>query len=62
MTAQIVNDEMVYKRYISVWNRTTQFPDESQISWDIAGHAVPDPAFVTVFPFDSQKVRFNNVY
>ncbi|ORZ03479.1 hypothetical protein BCR43DRAFT_52313 [Syncephalastrum racemosum] len=41
--------------YITVWNRTTRFPDGREIDWDIVGHDRPSPAFVIVFTFDTKK-------
>ncbi|CAO3683760.1 unnamed protein product [Umbelopsis ramanniana] len=51
--ATILKDEIVYKRYITVWQRTTRFEDGREIQWDVVGHDSPLPTFVTVFTFDT---------
>ncbi|KAI7862623.1 hypothetical protein BDF14DRAFT_1735733, partial [Spinellus fusiger] len=40
-------------RFITVWNRQTQFSDGRVIEWDVVGHDTPYPTFVTVFTFDT---------
>ena len=42
-------------RYITVWDRTTQFKDGRVIKWDIVGHDTSYPTFVVVFTFDTTK-------
>jgi len=51
--ATILKDDIVHKRYITVWNRTTRFDDGREIQWDVVGHDIPLPTFVTVFTFDT---------
>ncbi|GAB5589463.1 hypothetical protein Unana1_04363 [Umbelopsis nana] len=51
--ATILKDEIAHKRYITVWNRTTRFDDGREIQWDVVGHDIPLPTFVTVFTFDT---------
>ncbi|CAM0136726.1 hypothetical protein VKS41_003539 [Umbelopsis sp. WA50703] len=51
--ATILKDEIIHKRYITVWNRITRFDDGREISWDVVGHSTPLPTFVTVFTFDT---------
>ncbi|CEI88144.1 hypothetical protein CU097_010470 [Rhizopus azygosporus] len=53
--AIILEDKVVYKRYITVWDRTTQFKDGRVIKWDIVGHDTSYPTFVVVFTFDTTK-------
>ncbi|KAI9356078.1 hypothetical protein BD770DRAFT_420417 [Pilaira anomala] len=53
--AKIVNETVLHKRYITVWNRTTQFEDGRVIDWDVVGHDTPYPTFVVVFTFDTKK-------
>ena len=42
--------------FITVWNRKTRYDDGREIEWDVVGHDVPYPTFVTVFTFNSKKV------
>eukprot|EP00656_Telonema_subtile_P017333 TRINITY_DN1927_c0_g1_i3.p1 TRINITY_DN1927_c0_g1~~TRINITY_DN1927_c0_g1_i3.p1 ORF type:complete len:211 (-),score=38.72 TRINITY_DN1927_c0_g1_i3:53-685(-) len=49
--ASDVYKRQVYKRYLTVQNRTVEYPDGSQFSFDIVGHA-PSCRFVTVFPYN----------
>jgi len=44
-------------RYITVWNRTTEFDDGRVIQWDVVGHSTPEPTFCVVFTFDTKTVR-----
>ncbi|CEG78383.1 hypothetical protein RMATCC62417_13000 [Rhizopus microsporus] len=53
--AIILEDKVVHKRYITVWDRTTQFKDGRVIKWDIVGHDTSYPTFVVVFTFDTTK-------
>lgn len=47
--------------YITVWNRTTRFDDGREIQWDVVGHDIPLPTFVTVFTFDTATVSLVSV-
>ncbi|KAG0748970.1 hypothetical protein G6F57_003271 [Rhizopus arrhizus] len=53
--AVILKDEVVHKRFITVWDRTTEFKDGRVIKWDIVGHDTSYPTFVVVFTFDTKK-------
>ncbi|KAI8051846.1 hypothetical protein BDF21DRAFT_468639 [Thamnidium elegans] len=53
--AKIVKETVSHKRYITVWNRTTEFEDGRVIEWDVVGHDTPYPTFVVVFTFDIKK-------
>ena len=55
MEPNLPNLQSIFKRYITVWSRTTLFNGKS-IDWDIVGHSLNNPVFVTVFPFDSKTV------
>lgn len=46
----------IFKRYVTVWSRTTILNSKS-IEWDIAGHSLNNPVFVTIFPFDTKSVN-----
>ncbi|KAG2196475.1 hypothetical protein INT46_001040 [Mucor plumbeus] len=52
--AKVVSEEIQHKRYISVWNRTTEFDDGRVIQWDVVGHNTPYPTFCVVFTFDTK--------
>ncbi|KAI8646476.1 hypothetical protein BD408DRAFT_440143 [Parasitella parasitica] len=52
--AVIVSEEIQHKRFITVWNRTTQFDDGRVIQWDVVGHSTPEPTFCVVFAFDTK--------
>lgn len=52
----ILQDKIVHKRFITVWDRTTQFKDGRVIQWDVVGHNTPYPTFVVVFTFDTKKL------
>ncbi|GAN10232.1 conserved hypothetical protein [Mucor ambiguus] len=52
--AKIVSQEILHKRYITVWNRTTEFEDGRVIQWDVVGHSTPEPTFCVVFAFDTK--------
>lgn len=45
-------------RYITVWDRTTQFTDGRVIQWDVVGHDTSYPTFVVVFTFDTKTVSY----
>ncbi|KAI9478484.1 MAG: hypothetical protein EXX96DRAFT_249554 [Benjaminiella poitrasii] len=51
--AKIVSEKILHKRYVTVWNRTTQFDDGRVIDWDIVGHDTSYPTFVIVFIFNT---------
>ncbi|KAG2199430.1 hypothetical protein INT47_011542 [Mucor saturninus] len=53
--AKVVKETVSHKRYITVWDRTTQFNDGRVIQWDVVGHDTPYPTFVVVFTFDTTK-------
>ncbi|KAJ3157817.1 hypothetical protein HDU89_000196 [Geranomyces variabilis] len=50
----VISEEEAYRRYISVWHRKVRYPDGREISWDVAGHDVPNPSFSVTFPFDTK--------
>ncbi|KAF1805287.1 hypothetical protein FB192DRAFT_1362196 [Mucor lusitanicus] len=52
--AKVVSEEIQHKRYITVWNRTTEFDDGRVIQWDVVGHSTPEPTFCVVFTFDTK--------
>ncbi|CAO3631885.1 unnamed protein product [Mucor hiemalis] len=52
--AKVVSETVSHKRYITVWDRTTEFNDGRVIKWDVVGHDTPYPTFVVVFTFDSK--------
>ena len=58
MTSKFIiqKEEIVYKRFINVWNRQVRYPNGKVIEWDIAGHNTPYPTFAVVFPFDTKTV------
>ena len=51
----ILEEKIAYKRFLKVWHRRVQFPDQ-QIDWDIVGHSTQNPTFATVFPYDTKTV------
>ncbi|OZJ01459.1 hypothetical protein BZG36_05475 [Bifiguratus adelaidae] len=51
--AKIISSDVRHKRFLTIWNRTTKFPDGRTFDWDVVGHNTPNPAFVCVFAFDS---------
>ncbi|KAI8812132.1 hypothetical protein BJ742DRAFT_794921 [Cladochytrium replicatum] len=51
----VVEEKVAYKRYLTVWQRSVQFPDGKTVEWDVTGHTLPNPAFVVVFPFNTTK-------
>ena len=56
-TFEIVHEQVVYKRYLSVIDRHVKFPNGETIKWDIVGHSFNDSNyFVCVFPYDSKTV------
>ncbi|KAI8987732.1 hypothetical protein BDF20DRAFT_910293 [Mycotypha africana] len=52
--ATILSERVAHKRYITVWDRTTQFDDGRIIQWDIVGHDSPYPTFVVVFTYNTK--------
>lgn len=54
--AKVVKETVSHKRFITVWDRTTEFDDGRIIQWDVVGHDTPYPTFVVVFTFDTTKV------
>ncbi|KAI8976127.1 hypothetical protein BDB01DRAFT_367634 [Pilobolus umbonatus] len=53
--ATIISDKISHKRYITVWDRTTQYDDGRIVKWDIVGHDTPYPTFVVVFTYNTEK-------
>jgi len=51
---QIKSEEIVYKRFLSVWNRNVKFPTGDEFPWDIVGHMTNQPAYSITFPFHSK--------
>ncbi len=51
---QIVEEKVVYKRFLIVSDRKVQFPNGKVIDWDVVGHA--GGKYVCVFPYDSKNV------
>ncbi|KAI8098836.1 uncharacterized protein BX664DRAFT_344970 [Halteromyces radiatus] len=52
--AKILVETISHKRFITVWNRQTQFKDGRIIEWDVVGHHTPYPTFVVVFTFNTK--------
>ncbi|KAI8047836.1 uncharacterized protein B0P05DRAFT_592485 [Gilbertella persicaria] len=52
--ATVLSEEISHKRFITVWNRKTQFDDGRVVEWDVVGHNTPYPTFVVVFTFDTK--------
>ncbi|KAI7903035.1 uncharacterized protein BX663DRAFT_509317 [Cokeromyces recurvatus] len=52
--AKIVSEKVLHKRYITVWNRTTEFNDGRVIDWDVVGHDTSYPTFIVVFTFNTK--------
>jgi hypothetical protein len=50
---ELKSDTVSYKRYLTVRSRIVAYPDGRQVDWDIVGHSTPNPAFCTVFPYNS---------
>jgi hypothetical protein len=55
MTFNILEEELVYKRYLKVWNRKVAYPDGRIFDWDVVGINTPGPHFCVVFPFDTER-------
>ena len=55
----ISREEIGYKRYLTVWQREVVFPEGQTVAWEVVGHATPNPAFATVFPFNTETVRLS---
>ncbi|OBZ87778.1 hypothetical protein A0J61_04182 [Choanephora cucurbitarum] len=53
--ATVLSEQIIHKRFITVWNKTTQFDDGRVVEWDVVGHNTPYPTFVVVFTFDTKK-------
>ena len=75
----VVKEDISYKRFVKVYNRSVKYPDGRVIDWycrspchvwnsimmfyvtkrDIVGHGTTQPAFATVFAFNTKtkKVR-----
>eukprot|EP00242_Pyramimonas_sp_CCMP2087_P006718 CAMPEP_0198215104 /NCGR_PEP_ID=MMETSP1445-20131203/47116_1 /TAXON_ID=36898 /ORGANISM="Pyramimonas sp., Strain CCMP2087" /LENGTH=218 /DNA_ID=CAMNT_0043890657 /DNA_START=225 /DNA_END=881 /DNA_ORIENTATION=- len=57
----LVQDEaIVYKRYLTVYNRTVQYPprpngEESAVEYDIVGHPQAEFKYAVVFPFHPKQ-------
>lgn len=54
---KVLDEVQVYKRYLTVWSRKTQYPDGRITEWDVVGHGIPNPAFAVVFPYNSNTVN-----
>ncbi|KAI8074550.1 hypothetical protein BC940DRAFT_266506 [Gongronella butleri] len=52
--AKVLHETISHKRFITVWNRQTQFDDGRIIEWDVVGHHTPYPTFVCVFTFNTE--------
>ncbi|KAJ3089092.1 hypothetical protein HK102_007225 [Quaeritorhiza haematococci] len=50
----VEKEEVIFKRYLKVWNRTVRYPDGRVIDWDVVGHMTAVPAFCTIFPFNTK--------
>ncbi|KAI7843822.1 hypothetical protein COHA_002720 [Chlorella ohadii] len=56
---RILSEEILHKRYLTLYNRTVQFPAEDGgaegpvLEYDIIGHPQADFHFAVVFPFHS---------
>jgi hypothetical protein len=55
MTFKILKEELVYKRYLQVWNRSVQYPDGRIFDWDVVGQNNCGPHFCVVFPYDTKQ-------
>ncbi|KAI8334750.1 hypothetical protein BC941DRAFT_462242 [Chlamydoabsidia padenii] len=53
--AKVLVETISHKRFITVWNRQTQFSDGRIIEWDVVGHHTPYPTFVVVFTYNTES-------
>ncbi|ORX49917.1 hypothetical protein DM01DRAFT_1409363 [Hesseltinella vesiculosa] len=51
--AKVLVETISHKRFITVWNRQTEFDDGRIIEWDVVGHHTPYPTFVVVFAYNT---------
>jgi hypothetical protein len=51
---EVVEEKVVYKRYLIVSDRKVKFPNGKVIDWDVVGHA--GGKYVCVFPYDAKNV------
>jgi len=56
----VQKEEIVYKRYLTVYNRTVQYPADSEgqakaVDYDVVGHPQAEFKYVVVFPFHPKE-------
>jgi hypothetical protein len=56
---RVVSEAVSYKRYLTLYDRTVEFPDgpgkKAQYAYDVVGHPRAAFHFVSIFPFHSKE-------
>ena len=50
---RVLSEQVLHRRYLTLYNRSVQFPEGPVLEYDVVGHPQADFKFAVVFPYHS---------